>query len=201
MKHALATLRRDPKLRSLIEQVGSFELRSRRPYFWTLCRSILAQQVSGASARAVIRKVRALFPGRRFPGPESMLALPERALLGAGVSRQKRRYLYALADAFCDGGLSRVRFASLSDEQVMERLTDIVGIGRWTAEMFLMFSLRRNDVFPVGDLGIRRGMQQFIGVSGVPDMVRRAERWRPYRTVACFYLWRAQGGQGVKPAY
>lgn len=192
MSEALAALRRDPALRPLIRKVGSFELHSHQPYFWTLCQSILAQQVSGASARAVSGKVRALVVGRRFPDPTSIAALPERALVGAGVSRQKRRYLYALADAFSNSDLGRVRFSRLSDEEVIDRLTAIVGIGRWTAEMFLMFSLRRSDVFPVDDLGIRRGMKRYLGIEDVGAMVGRAERWRPYRTVASLYLWRAQ---------
>jgi DNA-3-methyladenine glycosylase II len=191
MSEALAVLRRDPAFRPLVKQVGPIALRAHRPYFWTLCVSILAQQVSGASARAIIGRVRALFPDRRFPNPASMLAIPVDSLLTAGVSRQKRRYLYALAEAFDSGQLRGVRFARLSNEEAMERLTAVVGIGRWTAEMFLMFSMRRRDVFPVDDLGIRKGMERLFGVSGVAKMIERAERWRPYRTVASIYIWRA----------
>lgn len=100
MSQALAVLRRDPAFRPLIEKVGTLELRSRRPYFWVLCTAILAQQVSGGAARSIIGKVRALYPDRRFPDPRSILDTPERGLQACGVSRQKRRYLYALAGAF-----------------------------------------------------------------------------------------------------
>ena len=193
MEEALATLRNDPELRPLIRRVGELELKSRRPYFWTLCTAILAQQVSGAAARSIIARVRALYPDRRHPDPRALLNTSTQALRSAGVSRQKARYLHALAEAFADGHLAGVRFARLSDDEIIQRLTDIVGIGRWTAEMFLMFSMRRRDVFPVGDLGIRRGMERFFGVGDVSEMIERAEPWRPYRTVASLYLWRAQG--------
>jgi DNA-3-methyladenine glycosylase II len=194
MAEARRRLRRDPEFRPLVQQVEPFELRARRPYFWTLCTAILAQQVSGASARAVIGRVRDLVPDRRFPDAHSLAAVPEKKLRGAGVSRQKRRYLYALAEAFGDGGLGRVRWSRLSDDEIMDRLTAIVGVGRWTAEMFLIFSMRRPDVFPVDDLGVRNGMKRFFGVDDAEAMVERAEAWRPYRSAASLYLWRALSG-------
>jgi 3-methyladenine DNA glycosylase/8-oxoguanine DNA glycosylase len=190
MAEARKVLRRDPAFRPLLKRVEPFELRSRRPYFWTLCTAILAQQVSGAAARTIIGRVRDLIPDRRFPDPQSLAAIPDKKLQGAGVSRQKRRYLYALAEAFGDGGLGSVRWSRLSDEEIMERLTAIVGVGRWTAEMFLIFSMRRPDVFPVDDLGVRHGMGRFFDVDGQGAMIERAERWRPYRSVASLYLWR-----------
>ena len=107
------------------------------------------------------------------------------------MSRQKARYLNAIAEAFDRGNLKGVRFSRLSDEEILEQLTAIVGIGRWTAEMFLMFSMRRRDVFPVDDLGVRKGMDQLFGIRDIPKMIERAERWRPYRTVASVYIWRA----------
>ena len=190
LDEARTLLRQDRAFRPILKVVEPFEIHSHRPYFWVLCSSILSQQVSGASARAVINRVRALHPDLRFPTPEAILATSEKKLLGAGVSRQKRRYLYALAEAFNDGGLGRVRWSRLTDAEIIERLTAIVGIGRWTAEMFLMFSMRRRDVFPIDDLGIRKGMERFFGVPEAPAMIERAERWRPYRTVASVYLWR-----------
>jgi len=193
MSEALATLRRDPEFRPLIQRVGRLELRARRPYFWTLCTAILAQQVSGAAARSITERVRALYPDHRHPRPRSILETPAAKLRSAGVSRQKARYLHALAEAFADGHLAGVRFARLSDDEIIERLTRIVGIGRWTAEMFLMFSMRRRDIFPVDDLGIRRGMARLFDVTDEEAMVARAERWRPFRTVASLYLWRGQG--------
>ncbi len=194
MEEALRVLRRDRAFGPLIRKVGTFELRSRRPYFWTLCRSILAQQVSGASARAISARVKALYPERRFPDPQSLLATPASQLRGIGVSRQKARYLRELAAAFANGGLKTVRFSSLSDDEVIGRLTAVPGVGKWTAEVFLLFAMRRPDIFPVDDLGIRRGMQMFFKTPAVPEMIERAERWQPYRSVASMYLWRGQRG-------
>ncbi len=192
IEDALAHLRRDPDLRPLIREVGSIELKAHKPYFWTLCTAILAQQVSGAAARTIIGRVEDLFDGGRRPRPSDLLSVSRDDLRGAGVSRQKSRYLHALAEAFQDGLLSNVRFSRLDDDEIVERLTSVPGVGQWTAEMFLMFSMRRPDVFPTGDLGIRRGMERFFGLSEVPAMVERAQPWRPYRTVASVYLWRAQ---------
>ncbi len=194
---ALTVLRRDRAMRPLIDAVGSIELRGHRPYFWVLCCAILAQQVSGAAARTIIGRVRALYPRRRFPDPRSVRSTSAKKLRAAGVSRQKARYLQALAEAFEVGDLSGVRFSRLSDDEILQRLTAIVGIGRWTAEMFLMFSMRRPDIFPVGDLGIRRGMERYFDCSSVVEMVERAERWRPYRTLASIYIWRAQAAMPV----
>ncbi len=123
MAEALAVLRRDSALRRVIEDVGPLELRARRPYFWTLCRAIIAQQVSNAAARSITARVRALADGGRYPDAASMLRTPPAALRRAGVSRQKARYLRALAQAFAHGDLSGVRFSRLSDEEIIERLT------------------------------------------------------------------------------
>ncbi len=191
MKDAMSVIRRDPELRSIIKKLGSVELKERRPYFWLLCSAIIAQQVSGAAARTINGRVRALYPDQRYPSAGSILATSPQALRAAGVSSQKARYLRALAEEFEGGRLNGVRFSRLSDEEIVERLTAVVGIGRWTAEMFLIFSMRRPDVFPVDDLGVRKGMQQLFGISEVDAMVERAERWRPYRTVASLYLWKA----------
>ena len=195
MGEAVEVLRRDPDLRSLIKKVGPIELKSHRPYFWLLCVAILSQQVSTAAANSIIGKVRALYPGRRYPDAKSILSTSEKKLQACGVSRQKRRYLYAIAEAFTDGGLGKVKWSRLSDEEILERLTAIVGIGVWTAEMFLMFSMRRPDVFPVDDLGIRKGMERFLRISDVGEMVERAERWRPFRTVGSLYLWHGLGAE------
>lgn len=197
MRSARAVLRRDRAFRPLLDAVGSFDLRRRRPYFWVLCCSILSQQVSGAAARTIIGRVQALYPQHRFPTPEAVLNTKPQSFRAAGVSRQKARYLYALAEEFDSGSLNGVRFSKLDDDQIISRLTGIVGVGRWTAEMFLMFSMRRADVFPIGDLGIRRGMELYFGVEDKEEMIERAEEWRPFRTVASVYLWRAQAAVPV----
>ena len=191
MEDAVELLRADPQLRSVVDSVGPIELRSKRPYFWTLCRAILAQQVSSAAARTITARVQALYPEERHPRPHSILDTSSQRLREAGVSRQKARYLRALAEAFVHGSLKNVVFSKLDDVEVLDRLTQIVGIGRWTAEMFLIFSLRRPDVFPIDDLGIRRGMRTLFGSEQAEAAIQRAEPWRPFRTVACLYLWRA----------
>lgn len=191
MDEALTVLRRDAQFAPLIRRVGPIELRSRRPYFWLLCRAVIAQQVSGAAARSISGRVSAHYPERRHPDAASILATPAEALRSAGLSRQKTRYLYALAEAFATGPLAGVRFSHLDDDAIVERLTRIVGIGRWTAEMFLIFSMRRPDIFPIDDLGIRRGMERIFEARDVGAAVERAEVWRPYRTVSSLYLWRA----------
>lgn len=187
---ALRVLRRDPELRAVIRRVGPVEIPARRPYFWMLCRALLSQQVSGAAARTITARFRALYPAERHPTPASVARTTPARLRKAGVSRQKARYLRELARAFHSGHLRGVAFSRLSDDEILDRLTSVVGVGRWTAEMFLMFCVRRRDVFPVDDLGIRKGMERLFRVEGVPAMVERAEPWRPYRTVASVYIWR-----------
>jgi len=127
--------------------------------------------------------------------PDGVLAADERTLKEAGLSRQKTRYVRNVAAAFRDEGYGRERFAELSDDAVVEELTSITGVGEWTAEMQLLFSLGREDVFPVGDLGIRKGMVNLhpgIEREDRAAMVERAERWRPYRSYASLYLWRVE---------
>jgi DNA-3-methyladenine glycosylase II len=183
--------RRDPEFGRILEAVDPFELRGQRPYFWFLCRAILAQQVSTAAARAITERFRELYADDRFPRPESVRETATARLRSAGVSRQKADYLRGLGEAFAEGELSGVRFSRLDDDEVIRRLTTVKGVGRWTAEMFLIFCLRRPDIFPVGDLGIQKGMDRFFEVGASPAMRKRAEPWRPYRTAASLYLWRA----------
>jgi 3-methyladenine DNA glycosylase/8-oxoguanine DNA glycosylase len=177
----------------LVAAVGPHPMRVHRggSAFAYLARAILAQQISVAAARSIANRLRARFgwPLR----PEHVLGATEAELRSLGLSRQKAAYLRDLATRTRDG-LPLGRLSRLSDERVIESLTAVKGIGRWTAEMYLMFRLGRPDVLPVDDLGIRSAMRRAYRMRVRPKkerMHRVAEPWRPYRTVACFYLWRS----------
>lgn len=197
----------DPRLAALIERVGPCRLgvETKGPFhtrglFAGLAEAIVSQQLSAKAAETIFRRVKALAethgpsagPGAPI-GPASVLAIPEADLRGAGLSASKARYLRDLAARVHEGSLRLDELAALDDEAVIERLVEVKGIGRWTAEMFLVFRLGRLDVLPLGDLGIQRGMQRLFALRALPSekhMVRLAKPWRPYRSVACWYLWR-----------
>jgi DNA-3-methyladenine glycosylase II len=188
-------MRRDPKLGALIRKVGRCRLpeaRTRAP-FAALVRAILAQQLSGKAAETIHQRVLALVGGLDALTPAALLAVDPDALRAAGVSRPKISYLRDLAEHVADGRLDLAALEDHDDEQVIEAITAVKGLGRWSAEMFLMFRLNRPDVFPVADLGIVKGVQKLFGLKRRPaprTMVRLAEPWRPYRSVAAWYLWR-----------
>ena len=188
--------RRDARLRALIQRVGPFALRSRAHLtpFQALLRAIVYQQLSGLAAASIDRRLKALFPGRR-PSPRRLLELDEEALRGAGLSRSKVASAQDLAEKAVAGVLpSRRVLESMDDEAIIERLVAIRGIGRWTVEMLLIFSLGRPDVLPVADLGVRKGFMLHRGHDALPDaatLTVEAKPWRPYRSVASWYLWRA----------
>ncbi|WP_447975101.1 DNA-3-methyladenine glycosylase family protein [Nitrospira sp. Kam-Ns4a] len=183
----------DPVLRRLIARLGPCTLVPRRDYFATLCDSIISQQLSAPVAAAIYDRFAALFHGRR-PTPAALAKTPVLRLRAAGLSRQKIAYLKDLAAGFCDGRIQPRRFGRLSNDAIIAALVSIHGIGRWTAEMFLMFALNRPDVLPVDDLGIRKAIQRWYGLRRLPTArtIRTIARpWHPYETVACWYLWRS----------
>ena len=185
----------DPVMAALIERVGPCTLATRKDYFGALCQSIINQQISTAAALTVWSRFRLLFP-RRIPKPELVLKLDEPALRGVGLSRQKTVYMRSLADAFTTGLVPVKRLAKMSDEEVVQALIQVKGIGRWTAEMFLIFVLNRSDLLPVDDLGLCKNAQLVYGLKDYPKaavMNALAEKWRPYRSFATWYLWRNGG--------
>ncbi len=153
------------------------------------------QQLAGAAATTILNRLLALFGAdSRYPTPAELLATSDQDFRGAGVSRQKTGYLRDLAQHMEDGQLGLATLPSASDEEVIERLTSVKGVGVWTAQMFLMFQLGRLDVLPVGDLGVRRGMQVAYGLDELPSLeeaTRIGEPWAPYRSVGSWYMWRA----------
>lgn len=192
---AMAHLRRaDPVMARLIDAVGPLEFRLRRERFPALCRAIIFQQLAGAAARTIHARFVALFPGRRFPTARQVIDAPETLLRSAGLSRQKIRYLKDLAAHVQNRTLNFHRFPRMADEEIIAELIAVQGVGRWTAEMFLMFNLGRPDVLPVDDLGFRNSAHRLYKMRKVPDAKRLralAERWRPYRSAAVWYLWRS----------
>jgi 3-methyladenine DNA glycosylase/8-oxoguanine DNA glycosylase len=184
--------RRDPVLRPLIRRVGPCGLRRRGDPYRALLRSVLYQQLAGAAAAAIHARLRARFDGRD-PRPGALLAAHDAELRAVGLSRQKIAALRSIAQHFDDGRVSGRRLARMDDDTVVECVTQIRGVGVWTAHMLLMFSLGRPDVLPVGDYGIRKGVQSLYGLRDLPgraELEGVAERWRPWRSVASWYVWR-----------
>lgn len=187
----------DPVMGRLIARVGEFTMRPEPTHslFQTLVRSIVYQQLTGRAAATILGRVTRLFAPKRFPTPRDLLEIPAERLRAAGLSTAKTAALKDLAAKALDGtvpSLPRVR--RMEDEEIVEHLTAVRGIGRWTVEMLLIFKLGRPDVLPLGDLGVRKGFALTLGKRTLPEpaaMSRRGERWRPYRSVASWYLWRA----------
>lgn len=186
----------DPKLGRMIDRIGPYCLRDQSALtpFQALLRSIVYQQLSGKAAGSIHDRLKALFPGKR-PTAKRLLALSDQALRGAGLSRGKVLAVRDLAGRCVEGTVAtRVRLKKMEDEEIINHLIQVRGIGRWTVEMLLIFNLGRPDVLPVDDLGVRRGFMHTFGGNSLPDanrMLNRGKLWRPYRSVASWYLWRA----------
>jgi DNA-3-methyladenine glycosylase II len=186
-------LRRDPVLARAIRGAGPCGLRASGNPYAALLQSVIYQQLAGAAASAIDRRFRQGFGGR-YPKPPALLAARDASLRAAGLSRQKIAALRAVACAFDEGRLSGRRLYHMSDDAVVEAVTQVRGIGEWTAHMLLMFSLGRPDVLPVGDYGVRKSAMQLYALDDLPkrsELSALAEPWRPYRSVAAWYLWRA----------
>ena len=190
-----ALTRRDPQLRALVRVVGPCTMgwdRTRRPHFAELARMICYQQLAGAAARTIHGRFEALFDGH--PTPDAVLATPDTALRAAGLSAAKAASIRDLAVRVDAGEVKLARMGRLPDDEVVRELTLVRGIGRWTAEMFLMFQLGRPDVWPVDDLGVRKGFSLIYGLPEMPrarDLDPLGEPFRPYRSVVAWYCWRA----------
>jgi DNA-3-methyladenine glycosylase II len=197
-------MRRDPVLGAIIKRHGQCGLCGARDrdIYSGLIQSIISQQLSTRAAATIYGRFRALLPGSGGPTPHAVLPLSEETLRGVGLSRQKISYLRDLSQKMLEGSLQTDSLSSLGDEEVIDALTQIKGVGRWTAHMILIFRLLRPDILPVGDLGIVRAIQNAYGLRKPPDarrMMKIAEPWRPYRSVASWYLW-ASLGNSPRPA-
>ncbi len=200
-------MRADKVLRRLMEERGpidpEIDRRASRPDPWeALARAIVGQQLSTRAARSIWERLLAQFGGRT-PTPQQLLRKRRTTLRGAGLSNAKVEFLRDLATRVTTRELDLRRLAKLPDEDVVAELIEVKGVGRWTAEMFLIFHLGRPDVVSVGDLGIRRAVQIAYGMNDLPgpeELERLAEEWRPHRTLACLYLWRSLDNTPVESA-
>ena len=187
----------DPHLAAVIERSQPFEIKLEKlaSPFEGLLRAIVYQQLSGKAAATIFGRVKALYPHRRRLHPQDLLDTPEEALRAAGMSFAKIAGAKDLAAKTLAGTVpSMAKLRQLSDDEIIERLVEVRGIGRWTVEMLLIFRLGRPDVLPIDDLGVRRGVQLTYGLAEMPkpkEVIAYAEPWRPFRTVGSWYMWRA----------
>ena len=187
----------DKTLARLIRKVGPCTLKPERncsPYK-SLVRSVAYQQLNGTAAATILGRVQKLFPGKRFPEPEDLVSISADLLRGAGLSRAKTAAVKDIAAKTIEGVVPTSRvIRKMSNEEILERLTTIRGVGPWTVEMLLMFRLGREDILPITDYGVRKGFAVTYKLSELPspkELLAHGERWRPYRTTAAWYLWRA----------
>jgi len=199
--------RRDPVLRPHIRKLGhpALEPQLRRTPFESLARAIAHQQLNGMAANTILKRFIALFPGRKFPRPADLATVADADIRVAGFSFGKIAALRDLSAKTLDGIVPTSRALNgLSDEEIVERLTQVRGIGRWTVEMLLIFQLGRPDVLPIDDFGVRNGYRHLHRLTEMPkpkELAEYGELWRPHRTIASWYLWRlADAAKPVKPA-
>ncbi|MEP6663935.1 MAG: DNA-3-methyladenine glycosylase [Verrucomicrobiota bacterium] len=194
LKHLSAA---DKTLARLIRRVGPCTLRPEKNCspFQSLVRSVAYQQLTGKAAATILGRVKALFPGKRFPAPEDLLAMSDEKLRAAGLSFAKIRAVKDIAAKTLEGVVPTSKeIRKLSNEEILARLTTIRGVGPWTVEMLLMFRLGREDVFPITDYGVRKGFALTYKLDALPspkELLAHGEKWRPYRTTAAWYMWRA----------
>ena len=194
LKHLSST---DKILARLIKKVGpcAWKPNKRRSPYETLVQSVAYQQLNGTAAATIFGRVKALYPGRRFPAPEELLATPDEKLRGAGLSRSKVAAIKDIAAKTLEGVVPDSRaIARMDNDAIISQLTTIRGVGPWTVEMLLIFKLGRTDVLPVTDYGVRKGFALTYKLKDLPsaaELLAHGEKWRPYRSFAAWYLWRA----------
>jgi DNA-3-methyladenine glycosylase II len=193
MRKAINHLKKcDPVLREIIERVGPFRMEYGEPQFCSVAEAIVYQQLNGKAAETIFKHFAALAGDPLTP--EGILKLSDEQLRGVGLSKQKSAYLKDLAQKTASGVLDFSKLPELPDEEVIEHLTQVKGIGVWTAHMFLIFSLRRLNVLPTGDYGVQVALKRHYRKRKLPkpkDMEKIARAWEPYRSVACWYMWRS----------
>jgi DNA-3-methyladenine glycosylase II len=191
-KQAVKFLKKDPKLAKIIKYVGSYEISLMKNPYESLVEAIITQQLSGKAAESISKRFRKLFV--RFPKPADVIKMPDSKLRSAGLSGMKVKYIKDLSEKIESKELKMRSLKNMTDEEVIMQLTQVKGVGRWTAEMFLIFSLGRLDVLPVGDLGLKKGIRRMYSMPDLPEkdeIEDLAEKWRPYRTVATWYIWKS----------
>ena len=190
---ALDFLKKDKKMQVLIEKFGRPDFNQGQDYFQSLLRSIVFQQLSGKAAQTIYERLVSLIPKTSNLCPNEVLKLNKDEIRKAGLSFQKINYVRNLADYFENNSLQKKDVEEMTDEEISKELIQIKGIGQWTVDMFLMFTLNRADILPYKDLGIQKGIMKIFKMKNLPskkEMENCSRKWRPYRTIACWYLWR-----------
>jgi DNA-3-methyladenine glycosylase II len=190
---------RDPVIAGVVRDYGPMQLKRNRNYFVVLCKAIIGQQISIRAAEAITGRFHGLFEGQA-PTYERVLGLSDEGLRSVGLSWKKVAYIQDLARHFQEKIIRPHQFHYLNDEEVIQKLIQVHGIGRWTAEMFLIFSLTRMNVLPVQDLGLQAGIKKLYGMRKMPSIKKMrimGKKWHPYQTVGTWYTWRAQDSENV----
>ncbi len=188
---------KDPRLVTLFDQFNVPALKDEENYFWSLCRSIIYQQISGKAAQAISERFINLFPSKIDLKPRQILETDINNFYGVGLSKQKANYIKNIASAFYNDTIDENNLSNLSDDDIIKILTSIKGVGPWTAEMFLIFTLKRPNVLPLTDLGIQKGFKNFFCMNEMPSikfMENESRKWEPYKTIVSLYLWFAVEG-------
>ena len=198
IEKAVSHLReKDPEITILLDSFKIEGLKPEENYFKSLTRSILYQQLSGKAAKTISDRFISLYPNNNYPLPQDVLNTKHEILRSVGISNAKAYYIKNIAEAFINGRVDYENFYELSDAEIMDQLISIKGVGPWTIQMFLMFTLNRLDIFPTGDLGIRKGFKIYFKLNELPsskEMLLRSELWRPYRTIMSIYFWKVVDG-------
>ncbi len=187
----------DKNLSNFLKQFDVPVLPIEEDYFWSLTRSVIYQQISGKAAKKISDRYLKLFSKGSKMSPVDVIKIDIEKIQSVGISRQKSGYIKNIANAFDEGLVNETQLHKLSDKEIIDQLVKIKGVGRWTAEMFLIFTLRRPDIFPVTDLGVQKGFQIYYDLDELPSidmMNEKSENWKPYRTIMSLYLWFAVEG-------
>ena len=187
----------DKNLSKFLKQFDVPVLPIEEDYFWSLTRSVIYQQISVKAAKKISDRYLKLFSKGSKMSPVDVIKIDIEKIQNVGISRQKSGYIKNIANAFDEGLVNETQLHKLSDKEIIDQLVKIKGVGRWTAEMFLIFTLRRPDIFPVTDLGVQKGFQIYYDLDELPSidmMNEKSENWKPYRTIMSLYLWFAVEG-------
>tara|TARA_B100000678_G_scaffold40376_1_gene29953 strand:+ start:2919 stop:3557 length:639 start_codon:yes stop_codon:yes gene_type:complete len=190
-------MKSDPELIPLLDAFKIQDLQPETDYFKSLTRSIVYQQLSGKAAKTISDRFILLYKDKSYPTPVDVINIDHEKLRSVGLSNSKAQYIKNIAHAFLDNPDTYDSLEKMDDQDIIDTLITIKGVGPWTAQMFLMFTLNRPDVFPVTDLGVQKGFQHYYKLSEMPtpgQMLKKSEQWAPYRTVVSLYFWRLLEG-------
>jgi DNA-3-methyladenine glycosylase II len=198
IQKAVTALRKlDPEMAPLLDAFQMEDLQPETDFYRSLTRAIIYQQLSGKAAKTISDRFVALYKEKKYPSPKDVLKTDHEILRSVGLSNAKAKYIKNISQAFLDGSVDHQNLGSLSDDDIMNQLVSIKGVGPWTAQMFLMFTLNRPDIFPTGDLGVQKGFKQYFKLKELPSpkiMEKRSQKWKPHRTVASLFFWKVVDG-------